>query len=40
MTSTFHQKHLDAALARTSVPPKLVDITHPWIAVPPKLIDK
>ncbi|MFD6247665.1 Helicase associated domain protein [Streptomyces roseolus] len=27
MTSTFHQEHLDAALARTSVPPKLVDIT-------------
>ncbi|WP_406386267.1 hypothetical protein [Streptomyces sp. NBC_01618] len=23
MTSTFHQDHLDAALARTSVPPKL-----------------
>ncbi|GGW96540.1 hypothetical protein GCM10010297_18030 [Streptomyces malachitofuscus] len=29
MTSTFHQEHPDAALARTPMPPKLVDITHP-----------
>ncbi|MFF7082217.1 tyrosine-type recombinase/integrase [Streptomyces lavendulae] len=40
MTSTFHQEHVDAALARTPVPPKLVDITHPWIRAPPKPIDK
>ncbi|WP_333740507.1 hypothetical protein [Streptomyces sp. IBSBF 2806] len=40
MTSTFHQEHLDAALARTPVPPKLVDITRPWIRAPLKLIDK
>ncbi|MFE9926166.1 hypothetical protein ACFYQA_32755 [Streptomyces sp. NPDC005774] len=30
MTRTFHQEHLDAALARTLVPPELVDITPPW----------
>ena len=40
MTSTFHQEHVDAALARTPVPPKLVDITHPWNKAPPKPIDK
>ncbi|MFE1013751.1 helicase associated domain-containing protein [Streptomyces sp. NPDC058794] len=40
MTSTFHQEHPDAALARTPVPPKLVDITHPWNRAPPKPIDK
>ncbi|MET9359092.1 hypothetical protein ABZY14_40270 [Streptomyces sp. NPDC006617] len=40
MTSTFHQEHSDAALARTPVPPKLVDITHPWNGAPPKPIDK
>jgi hypothetical protein len=40
MTSTFHQEHVDAALARTLVPPKLVDITHPWNRAPPKPIDK
>ncbi|NUK26009.1 hypothetical protein [Streptomyces lunaelactis] len=40
MTSTFHEGHLVAALARTPAPPKLVDITHPWIRAPPKLINK
>ncbi|MFF2191235.1 hypothetical protein [Streptomyces sp. NPDC058155] len=40
MTSTFHQEHPDAALARTPVPPKLINITRPWIEVPPKPIDK
>ena len=29
MTRTFHHEYPDAALARTPVPPKLVDITHP-----------
>jgi hypothetical protein len=27
MTSTFHQEHSDAALARDSVPPEVVNIT-------------
>ncbi|MCZ1014109.1 hypothetical protein [Streptomyces noursei] len=40
MTSTFHQEHPDAALARDPVPPKLINITRPWFGVPPKLIDK
>ncbi|WP_330315626.1 hypothetical protein [Streptomyces platensis] len=40
MTSTFHQEHPDAALARATVPPKLINITRPWIEAPPKPIDK
>ncbi|MFJ6598522.1 hypothetical protein ACIQPP_48705 [Streptomyces violaceusniger] len=40
MTSTFHQEHPDAALARDLVPPKLINITRPWFGAPPKLIDK
>ncbi|UKY54168.1 winged helix-turn-helix transcriptional regulator [Streptomyces inhibens] len=40
MTSTFHQEHPDAALARDPVPPKLINTTHPWNGAPPKLIDK
>ncbi|MEU5306491.1 hypothetical protein ACH4YO_35995 [Streptomyces noursei] len=40
MTSTFHQEHPDAALARALAPPKLINITRPWFEVPPKLIDK
>ncbi|MFJ5901952.1 hypothetical protein ACIQFZ_43105 [Streptomyces sp. NPDC093064] len=40
MTSTFQQEHPDAALARTPAPPKLVDITHPWVRAPPEPIDK
>ncbi|MBY8845552.1 GNAT family N-acetyltransferase [Streptomyces sp. SP2-10] len=39
-TSTFHQQHPDAALARDLVPPKLITITRPWIGAPPKPIDK
>lgn len=40
MTRPFHQEHPDAALARELVPPKLINITRPWIWVPPKPIDK
>ncbi|MFE2561608.1 hypothetical protein ACFXGT_37490 [Streptomyces sp. NPDC059352] len=40
MTSTFRQEHPDAALARATLPPKLVNITRPWIGSPPKPIDK
>lgn len=40
MTSTFHQEHPDAVLARSPVPPKLVDTPHPWNRAPPKPIDK
>ncbi|WP_159395945.1 hypothetical protein [Streptomyces sp. FXJ1.172] len=40
MTSTSHQEHPDAALARDPVPPKLINTTHPWNGAPPKLIDK
>jgi len=40
MTSTFHQEHPDAALARDPVPPKSIDITRPWAGAPPKPIDK
>ncbi|MFB6717882.1 MULTISPECIES: hypothetical protein [unclassified Streptomyces] len=40
MTSTFHQEHPDAVLARALVPPKLINITRPWFGVPPKLIEK
>ncbi|MGW3498583.1 hypothetical protein [Streptomyces sp. NPDC001020] len=29
MTSTFHQEHPDAALARAPTPPKLINITPP-----------
>lgn len=40
MTRTFHQEHPDAALARTPVPPELVNITRPWFWAPPKPVDK
>ncbi|MGV4988803.1 hypothetical protein ACVB8X_43300 [Streptomyces sp. NRAIS4] len=40
MTSTFHQEHPDAALARELVPPKLINITRPWIGAPRQSIDK
>lgn len=36
MNSTFHQEHPDAALARTPVLSKLVNISRTWIAVPPR----
>ncbi|MCX4775086.1 MULTISPECIES: hypothetical protein [unclassified Streptomyces] len=39
MTRTFHQEHLDAALASTPVLSKLVNITRPWIWVPPKPVN-
>lgn len=39
MTSTFHQEHPDAALARGPVPPELVNTTLLWIGAPPKPID-
>jgi len=39
LTSTFHQEHPDAALARTAVLSKLVNITRPWIGMPPKPIN-
>lgn len=35
MTSTFHQEHPDAALARELVLPKLINTTRPWNGVPP-----
>ncbi|MFI7020864.1 hypothetical protein [Streptomyces sp. NPDC050164] len=40
MTSTFHQEHPDAALARDSVPPELANTTRPWNRAPPKPVDK
>ncbi len=39
MTRAFHQEHPDAPVARTQVPSKLVNITRPWIWVPPKPVN-
>ncbi|MER7693962.1 hypothetical protein [Streptomyces sp. NPDC097610] len=40
MTSSFHQEHPDAALARDLVFPELINIARPWIEASPKPIDK
>ncbi|MFF1593165.1 hypothetical protein ACFVY0_34350 [Streptomyces sp. NPDC058286] len=39
MTSTLHQEQLDAALASTPVLSNLVNMTRPWIWVPPKPVN-
>jgi hypothetical protein len=39
MTSTFHHERSDAALAKTAVLSKLVNITHPCVEAPPKPVN-